>query len=385
MAARLRPLLVDIHSHVYLPRYASLLRARKDVPRIFTRTNAAGAQEDRLVILTDEPTDQGRPVGPQYWDRQAKLQFMDQHGIDCSVISSANPWLDFLSASDAYETAQDLNRDLEEYCATSPAISSDVDPRGFKRLYGFGLLPLVPGISVDKIVDTVRQIEKLPHLRGIIIGTRGLGDGLDDDALDPVWEALEKARLVSFIHPHYGIGKEAWGKEQSHVLPLALGFPFETTIAITRMILAGVLDRHPNLRILLAHSGGVLPQLSSRLASCIAHDPVVASRLRHDARAYLGMLYYDAVAYGSAELAFVADVAKRGRSHLGITTASDDGTKRLLWGTDHPFFPPLEASEKWRSVVDNLDAIDGVETWNQSQKDAVRGGNAVDLFFADSE
>lgn len=86
MAARLRPLLIDIHSHVYLPRYASLLRARQDVPRIFTRTNAAGVQEDRLVILTDEPTDQGRPVGPQYWDRQAKLQFMDQHGIDCSVI-----------------------------------------------------------------------------------------------------------------------------------------------------------------------------------------------------------------------------------------------------------------------------------------------------------
>lgn len=138
--------------------------------------------------------------------------------------------VDFLSASDAYETAQDLNRDLEEYCATAPAISPEVDSRGFKRLYGFGLLPLVPGISVEKIVDTVRQVEKLEHLRGVIIGTRGLGNGLDDPALEPVWEALQKARLVSFIHPHYGIGKEAWGNEQSHVLPLALGFPFETTI-----------------------------------------------------------------------------------------------------------------------------------------------------------
>ena len=63
------------------------------------------------------------------------------------------------------------------------------------------------------------------------MGTRGLGKGLDDARLDPVWEALEKEKLVVFLHPHYGVGKEAWGEnENGHVLPLALGFPFETTI-----------------------------------------------------------------------------------------------------------------------------------------------------------
>ncbi|EJD53526.1 hypothetical protein AURDEDRAFT_52451 [Auricularia subglabra TFB-10046 SS5] len=378
-ASRLRPLLVDIHSHVYLPRYASLLRARKDVPRIFTRTNAAGEREDRLVILTDEPSDQGRPVGPQYWDRQAKLQFMDQHGIDCSVISSANPWLDFVAPVEASEVAQQLNEDLEEFCSTGPTISSELDSRGLKRLYGFGLLPLVPGIPVSQIIETVYQIQKLAHLRGVIIGTRGLGNGLDDAELEPVWEALEKTRLVAFMHPHYGIGKDAWGKEQSHVLPLALGFPFETTIAITRMILAGVLDRHPDIRIMLAHSGGVLPQLSSRLASCIAHDPVVASRLKYDARAYLGMLYYDAVCYGSAELAFVSEVAKRGHRRRA--------SQSLIFcrGTDHPFFPPLKESSLWRSVVENSEAIDNVPNWTQAQKDAVRGNNAIELLIAGKE
>jgi predicted TIM-barrel fold metal-dependent hydrolase len=63
------------------------------------------------------------------------------------------------------------------------------------------------------------------------MGTKGVGRGLDDEALDPVWEALEKEGLVVFVHPHYGVDKEAWGeKENGHVLPLALGFPFETTI-----------------------------------------------------------------------------------------------------------------------------------------------------------
>jgi aminocarboxymuconate-semialdehyde decarboxylase len=116
-------------------------------------------------------------------------------------------------------------------------------------------------------------------------------------ALEPVWKRITDRNLVIFLHPHYGVGSSLWGEiDNGHVLPLALGFPFETTIATTRLILAGVFDRHPTLKLLLAHSGGALPQLSSRLASCVKHDPVVASRLQHDPRWYLGKLYFDAVA-----------------------------------------------------------------------------------------
>ena len=62
------------------------------------------------------------------------------------------------------------------------------------------------------------------------MGTRGIGKGLDDHALDPVWAAIEEAGLVVFLHPHYGVDAQAWGeKDNGHVLPLALGFPFETT------------------------------------------------------------------------------------------------------------------------------------------------------------
>lgn len=63
------------------------------------------------------------------------------------------------------------------------------------------------------------------------MGTRGVGKGLDDEALEPVWAAIEEAGLVVFLHPHYGVDGKAWGdKDNGHVLPLALGFPFETTI-----------------------------------------------------------------------------------------------------------------------------------------------------------
>ena len=132
--------------------------------------------------------------------------------------------------------------------------------------------------------------------------------------------------------------------------------------------------------------------LSSRLASCIDHDPIVASRLAHDARYYLGKLYFDAVAYGAEELGFVSDAIGRAASFeaqvgstvnskgVGLEERRRKGSARMLFGTDHPFFPPLSEKEKWPSVVENLEAIDGVYGWGEAEKDAVRGGNALALF-----
>ena len=259
-----------------------------------------------------------------------------------------------------------------------------------KRLYGFGLLPLVPGITTSALLSTVSQIASLPHLRGIILGTRGVGKGLDDPALEPLWESLSAHKLVAFLHPHYGVDSSAFGEQENgHVLPLALGFPFETTTAATRLILSGVLDRHPDLSLLLAHSGGALPSLSSRLASCVAHDPIVAGRLKHDARWYLGRLWYDAIAYGAEELGFVSDVISRAQGYEKRESSAKSssghvdrgrGSKRILFGTDHPFFPPLSDTDKWKSVVENLEAIDGVQGLSEEEREGVRGKNACYLF-----
>jgi predicted TIM-barrel fold metal-dependent hydrolase len=372
--------IVDVHTHVYLPRYAAELRARTSAPRILNWTNGVKTEE-RLLILDGEPSG-GRPIGPQYWDRDEKLEFMRKHGINISFVSSANPWLDFLPADRAQTLAHELNNNLEEYCATSPPAEGF---SGLKTLYGFGLLPLVPDVEVSTIIQTIEHLKSLPHIRGVIMGTKGIGKGLDDNALDPVWDAIQAARLVVFIHPHYGVDSTAFGEnDNGHVLPLALGFPFETTIAVTRLILSGVLDRFPELRLLLAHSGGALPQLSSRLASCIQHDPIVANRLKHDARYYLGQLYFDAVAYGSEELTFVSRTISRSSTFKngGGTVVPVTGSTRLLFGTDHPFFPPLEASQKWPSLESNLAAIRGMAGGDSKpvHQANILGLNALRLF-----
>ncbi|CAE6365535.1 unnamed protein product [Rhizoctonia solani] len=384
MFSRALNMLVDVHTHVYLPRYADLMRARTRAPRIVPSKDGNG---ESLIVL--EGKDSGRPVGGQYWDRSEKLAFMDKHSIDISIVSTANPWLDFLTAKEAPSLARELNDDLEAYCATGPSLSS----APLRRLYGFGLLPLLPDVPASEITSIIDQIGSLPHLKGVIMGTKGVGKGLDDPALEPVWEAIASKGLVIFLHPHYGVPDELFGDiENGHVLPLALGFPFETAIATARFILAGVLDRHPNLRLLLAHSGGALPILSSRLASCIAHDPLVARRLKHDARHYLGMLYYDAVAYGAPELSMASAAAGRGPNYAADTAKSTDGidgwsalgSQRMIFGTDHPFFPPIpgvaDTEGKWASVTENLAAIQAVPGWSDADKEGVRSGNAIKIF-----
>lgn len=158
-----------------------LLRIRNKVPyvRSFPDNPAAG---DRLVILPAEDTEStsmGRPIGPEYFDVNEKLAFMATHGIDISVISLANPWLDWLPSQEAAETARKVNDDVERMCAEHPG-----------KLFAFGTLPL--SAPADQVVEEIKRLKSLPHMRGIVMGTSGLGAGLDDPALDLIYAALEE-------------------------------------------------------------------------------------------------------------------------------------------------------------------------------------------------
>jgi len=90
-------------------------------------------------------------------------------------------------------------------------------------------------------------------------------------------------------------------------------------------------------------------------------------------------------------MGFVADVIGRGPAFVtegGLRSDRASGYRRMLFGTDHPFFPPLEGSNRehqWQSVVDNLLAIDSVKDWGEEEKEAVKGLNAVELFSLGNE
>lgn len=158
-------------------------------------------------------------------------------------------------------------------------------------------------------------------------------------------------------------------EEYGHVLPLALGFPLETTIAITRMILGGVWDRFDRLKILIAHSGGTLPFLAGRIESCIGHDAHLKHAGKLDNRRDIfdilkKNIFLDAVIY----------------DQIGLQAAiTASGADRVMFGTDNPFFPPLEDEGKeWQSVTLNTAAVKAATQSSSSYSD-VMGDNAVRL------
>ncbi|KAL2213488.1 hypothetical protein CC79DRAFT_1391437 [Sarocladium strictum] len=361
---------VDIHTHMYPPKYIEMLDSRFNIPLV---RSFPQSPDPRLILLPAEEASlqealknpdakpPGRPLTSHYASLDQKIHFMDTHGIDVSVVSLANPWLDFLSAEEAGPMAKTVNEDFASMCEKHPG-----------RLFFFGTLPL--SASLETIKSSVDHLKDLKYCRGVILGTTGLGQGLDDPNLLPVLEALAAARLTIFLHPHYGLPNEVYGPranaEYGHVLPLALGFPMETTIAVVRMFLAGVFDKVPDLRMILAHSGGTLPFLAGRIESCIVHDGqlVKEGKIGKGRRTVWDVLkeqvYLDAVIY----------------SEVGLKAAIEaSGSDRLMFGTDHPFFPPLESDEQgeWESVSWNVKAVSKAVGEGSSNSQGIMGGNAV--------
>lgn len=173
---------VDVHTHVYLPGYMNMLRNRTVVPRVIPGASEA---EERLIILPGEDeehsTSAGRPIGDEYWSMERKLKYMDLHGIQASVLSLANPWLDFLEPKEAVPLAKELNEEMDDICEGSNG-----------RLYGFGVLPAHAG--ADAAARELQNIAKLKNVRGIILGTHGVGNGLDDPALVPMFQVRRVRR-----------------------------------------------------------------------------------------------------------------------------------------------------------------------------------------------
>lgn len=363
---------------MYPPSYIKILESRSHIPLV---RKFSQAPDPRLILLeaevkaleeatqNPEAKPPGRPLTSHYASLAQKLHFMDTHRIDISVISLANPWLDFLSPSESGAIAQSVNEEFSRMCSDHPG-----------RLFFFGTLPLTA--ALETVLASIEHLRILRYCRGVILGTSGLGKGLDDPDLLPIFEALATTGLTVFLHPHYGLPNDVWGPrasaEYGHVLPLALGFPMETTIAVARMYLAGVFDKVPELRMILAHSGGTLPFLAGRIESCIMHDGQLLreGKLNKGRRTVWEVLreqiYLDAVIY----------------SEVGLKAAVQaSGADRLMFGTDHPFFPPLSTDEQgeWESVSLNAEAIALAVGQDTGDFKNVMGMNAVKVLRLDAE
>ena len=153
---------------------------------------------------------------------------------------------------------------------------------------------------------------------GVEIGTSAAETPLDDPSLEVFWDAAARLGTPVMLHPAY-VPKHP--RLQDYYLENVIGFPLETTIALERLICAGVLDRHPELRVVGLHAGGYFPWQAGRLRHARTVRPELADSPT-DPWSYLGQILLDPITHDADALRYL--VAKV-------------GAENLVLGTDLPF------------------------------------------------
>jgi aminocarboxymuconate-semialdehyde decarboxylase len=184
------------------------------------------------------------------------------------------------------------------------------------RVAALGTVPLQdPALAARELEAAVRA-----GLAGVEIAASVRGIYLGDDRFRPFWEAAAALRAVVFIHPTTrGFDIPAFSR---YHLANAVGNPFETTITAADLVMSGVLEAYPELRIILAHGGGAVLALRGRLGHAYAHVEAARSRLRTPPEASFRRFYYDTLVHDATLLRQL--IAYAGADHVVL-------------GSDYPF------------------------------------------------
>ena len=290
---------VDAHAHVIVPevtREAGPGEAWR--PRVWR-------DGDRHAFEVD-----GREVrsGVGEWtDLEGILAHQDAAGTDVVVLSP----LVLLLAYDA---------DAEEgrrRCRTQNEGLARMVREGRGRVAALGAVPLQdPELAASEL----RALMADGVLSGVEVAASVRGRYLGDDAFAPFWAAAEETGALVFVHPTTrGFAAPVFGE---HYLWNAVGNPLETTVTAAHLVMTGTMERHPGLRVLLAHGGGAILALRGRLRHAHAVQPQARSRLREPPEESLRGFLYDTVVHDAGLLRALVDAV---------------GADRVLCGSDRPF------------------------------------------------
>jgi aminocarboxymuconate-semialdehyde decarboxylase len=294
---------VDTHTHFIPMELVELVRRGEGPPDLSVDERDGG---DPLIVH-----DNGLryPVFPLFHDAGAKLEQMDSDGIDVSIIS-LSPSL-FLYWADPEDTAR-VHRVIND-------AGAELAARGGGRLATMATVPLNDPPAAAQELQRARS--ELGHV-GVEIGA-SVGDTmLDDPSLDPFFAAAEQLEMPILVHPYTTMiatpGPDLAGFHLANVI----GNPMETFVAASRLIVGGVLDRHPGLRVQLVHAGGALPFQLGRLDHAYEVRSETKSIAQRRPSSYLENFRFDTIAFDPRALDFLIELV---------------GAERILFGTDIPF------------------------------------------------
>ena len=292
-------LTIDVHAHVKVPAATAEAMTRFS-PELDPRSFHSSEETNALNRAYH------RSVDDRFTDPETRIQDMDTMGVDVQAIALAPPeyfyWLDERTA---LKVAQIQNDQIAEIAQEQP-----------DRFRGIGALPLAhPKVAVAE----AQRLHGELGLRGVEIGSDVVGADLDDQRFEPVWEALADLGIVVILHP---AGFTEGQRLTDYYLVNVIGLPLSSTLAVTRLILGGVFERHRDLRMLVVHGGGYLPFYSARTDHAFRHRPEMRKHIDRLPSEYLANLWFDSTVFAPELLERLVQAY---------------GPDRVLMGTDYPF------------------------------------------------
>ena len=223
----------------------------------------------------------------------------------------------------------------------------------YSELVGAASLPLQdPQASCEELN---RAVQKL----GLVcsyIGTDVNGLALSDPQFEELWSEHERLGVPVVIHPgprgSYQTPDAFFDKWELDVI---YGFAIDEGLAVSHLLFAGVLDRHPNLHVHVAHGGGFAPYQKGRLMAALEKRPFGKDLLNRPFADQWAQLSFDTAVHRSDALQFLVDT---------------EGVDRVLLGSN---FAGWDAEDGYRQMIEGLNLpVGGAE--------AILGGNAQRIF-----
>ena len=285
-----------------------------------------------------------REITDQAWSTEKRLEDMEKEGIDIQVLSPIPVTFSYWS---------DPEQGLELARFQNDFIASIVKENPTKFI-GLATVPLQDtDLAIQEMDRAVNEL----GLKGIQIGSNVNGKNLDDEALELFFKAANDKNVPLFVHPWETLGRERMPR---HNFMYMVGMPSETALAAGSIIMSGMLDRYPNLKVCFAHGGGALPYLLPRMDKGWTVWPHIR-KTEHPPSHYAKQLYYDSLVYDENNLQFMIDRF---------------GVDQIIAGSDYPFLLREAPSGK---VVDKL------ATLSDEEKKRIHGLNALRFLSLDIE
>jgi predicted TIM-barrel fold metal-dependent hydrolase len=277
-------------------------------------------------------------------DLQYRLSLMDKYGVDMQILSLPLPTLDDLDVP--IEGLKKITR------AANDGISRLVE-ESHGRFAGIATVSLLDvGEAIDELERSVRDL----GLLGVQVLSNVKGKPLDSIEFDPFYSKLCQLGSAMWIHPAYMRKTYDWMNEYN--LNMMMGWGIETALAMFRIFRGGVLERHPDLKIITHHLGTLIPLMAGRINGFVmgqGKDGGPPAPLRKAPMEYMKMFYVD-TAEGMWKPAMVL-------------ACGFYGSKHMLFGTDLP----------WGDTPRIIENINGLGILEEERK-MILGENAVKLF-----